>query len=122
MKAKNAPKNVIPIRRAKPPPAPPPEVWPIVVRLLHGSTVNKRGEEIHQIEFRQPYARDIKLRGNPVRITMEGEVAIEEKKMTAMIAALANLHAYAVDRLDPRDWNSCAFRIRMFFLPDPAAW
>jgi hypothetical protein len=123
MKAKNAPKNVIPIRRAKPPPpAPPPEVWPIVVKLLHAPVRNKRHEEVHQLEFRQPFARDIKLRGNPVRITYEGEIAFDEKKMTSMIAALSDIHVAWVDKLDPRDWVSCAFRLRGFFLPDPAAW
>jgi hypothetical protein len=116
-------KNVVPIRQTQPPPpAPPPEVWPVVVRLLHGSTFNKRGEEIHQLEFRRPFARDIKRHGNPVHINFECEVLIDEKKMGAMIAALSNLAAHSIDRLDPRDWNSCAFRLRNFFLPDPAAW
>jgi|HubBroStandDraft_3_1064219.scaffolds.fasta_scaffold127251_2 hypothetical protein len=116
-------KNVIPIRQTQPPPpAPPPEVWPIVVKLLHGSTVNRRGEEIHQLEFRQPFARDVKLRGNPIHISAEGEALIDEKKMSAMIAALSDLPAYSIDRLDPRDWNSCAYRLRAFFFPEPAAW
>lgn len=120
MKAKA---KVVPIRHTQPPPpAPPPEIWPIVVRLLHGPIPNKRGVEVHQLEFRQPFARDIKRHGNPVRINMDGEVLFDEPKMTSMIAALSDLHMASIGRLDARDWESCAFRIRGFFLPDPAAW
>jgi hypothetical protein len=116
-------KNVVPLRQPKqPPPAPPADAWPIVVRLLHGPARNKRGEEVHQLEFRQPFARDIKKHGNPVRINYDGDILFDEPKMTSMIAALSGLHVSSIERLDPRDWNSCAFRLRGFFLPDPAAW
>jgi hypothetical protein len=57
-----------------------------------------------------------------VRVNAEGEVIIEERKMTYMIAALCGILVPFIEDMDPRDWNSCAYRIRRFFLPDPAAW
>jgi len=27
-----------------------------------------------------------------------------------------------IEQMDTRDWNSVAYRLRRFFLPDPGAW
>ena len=42
--------------------------------------------------------------------------------MTYMIAAPSGVLPPFIEEMDPRDWNSCAYRLRRFFLPDPAAW
>jgi hypothetical protein len=42
--------------------------------------------------------------------------------MAAMVATLGGILTPEVERLDPRDFASCAFRLRGFFLPEPAAW
>ena len=39
--------------------------------------------------------------------------------MTLMMAALSGILPPFLERMDPRDWNSCAYRLRGFFLPDP---
>jgi hypothetical protein len=98
------------------------EQWPVVVKLLYKSIRNDRGETLQEISFREPRGGDIARYGNPVRINQEGEVVIEERKMHFIMSALAGNLPPLMEQLDPRDWNSCAYRLRSFFLPDPAAW
>ena len=74
------------------------------------------------LENREPRAGDINRYGNPIRVNQEGDVIIDERKMSYMIAALSGILPPFIDEMDPRDWNSCAYRLRRFFLPDPAAW
>ncbi len=103
------------------PPLPAPE-WPITVTLRHKPIRNNAGEEVKQVSMREPRAGDINRYGNPVRVNADGEIIIEERKMTYMIAALTNILPPFIEDMDTRDWNSCAYRIRGFFLPELAAW
>jgi hypothetical protein len=119
--------------RAPPPPQPEPvverppaedegETWPVVVKLLHRKGQNNKGEEIDKLEFREPTGGDINRCGIPVRVDQTGDVIIVPQAMTLMIAALSGLLSPKIEALDPRDWSSCAYRLRGFFLPDPSAW
>jgi hypothetical protein len=109
------------VKEAAPPPAPV-EEWPIKVKLLHKKIRNDRNDVIDEVAFRQPTGGDINRYGNPCRISYDGEVQIDEQKMTRIIAALAGILLPNIEQMDPRDWNSCAYRLRSFFLPDLAAW
>jgi Phage tail assembly chaperone proteins, E, or 41 or 14 len=100
----------------------PAEVWPIRINLLHKPTRNNKNEMIKELVLREPTGGDINRYGNPVRINQDGDVIIDERKMTFMISALSGVLLPFIEALDPRDWNSCAYRIRGFFLPEPAAW
>jgi hypothetical protein len=103
-------------------PAPAEHEWPITVALRHKPIRNNNGEEVKQVTMREPRAGDINRYGNPVRVNSDGEIVIEERKMTYMIAALTNILPPFIEDMDTRDWNSCAYRIRGFFLPELAAW
>ena len=119
------------VPRAAPPPhmedpPPPPEErsaadflkaekWPVVVKLLHKQITNNNGEMINQLEFRQPRGGDINRYGNPCRINQEGDVVIDERKMHYVMAALCGVLPPMLEAMDPRDWNSCAYRLRDFF-------
>jgi hypothetical protein len=108
-----------------PPPqeaSPPLETWPIRVKLLHKPVRNNHGELVHELVFREPTGGDINRYGNPCRINVDGEVVIDEQKMMRLIAALSGILPPFLDAMDPRDWNSCAYRLRSFFLPEVAAW
>jgi hypothetical protein len=96
--------------------------WPIIVKLLYKAIRNNRGEDVREVSLREPRAGDINRYGNPIRVNQDGDVIIDERKMTYMIAALTNILPPFIEEMDPRDWNSCAYRLRRFFLPDPAAW
>src|SRR5262245_42074348 len=103
-------------------PQEPAEVWPIKVRLLHRAIRDAKGNEIRELSFRQPSGGDINRIGMPVRVDSMGEVIIDERKMTYMMTALSGVMTPFLETMDPRDWSSCAYRLRSFFLPDPGAW
>jgi hypothetical protein len=99
------------------------DTWPIVVRLLYKPLVIPGTNQTYtEIAFREPRGGDINRYGNPCRINGEGEVLIEERKMHYIMAALSGILPPYLELLDPRDWNSCAYRLRHFFAPDPRAW
>ena len=101
---------------------PPTESWPVVVKLLHKPVRNNKNELVHELTFREPTGGEINRYGNPVRIDQAGDAIIDERKMTLIMAALSGVLSPLLDRMDPRDWNSCAYRLRNFFLPDFRAW
>jgi len=104
-------------------PAPPPvNPFPITVKLLYRPIEGNNREILKQLTFREPTGGDINRCGNPCRIDNDGNVIIDEKKMTLIMANLSGVLSPLLDRMDPRDWNSCAYRLRNFFLPDLAAW
>jgi hypothetical protein len=114
---------------AQPTPAPAPEpaprfveTWPIKVKLIHKAIRDNTGNEIRELSFRQPTGGDINRTGMPVRIDVSGDVLMDERKMTLMMTALTGVMTPFLEQMDPRDWSSCAYRLRNFFLPDPEAW
>lgn len=96
--------------------------WPITVQLLYKKIRNDKGEYIDALTFREPKASEINRIGNPTRMLWDGEIIIEERKMTFIMAALSGVLPPLLDEMDPRDWNSCALRLRKFFIPDLRAW
>jgi hypothetical protein len=96
--------------------------WPKVVKILHRKVANERGELVTEVRFREPRAADINRWGNPCRLSNEGEILMDERKMTYMISALSGLLPLTIELLDTRDWNSLAYRLRPFFLPELEAW
>lgn len=112
--------------KAVPPPqleAPPTPIsdedeWPLIVKLMHGTIVNDKGETLSAVSFRKPRAGDINRYGNPTRVNRDGDIVIDEVKMTYVMAALSGILPPFIEAMDTRDWNSCAYKLRGFFLPD----
>jgi hypothetical protein len=116
-----------PVIENEPPVAPAPdgpveETWPVKVRLLHKAIRGPKGEMVKELSFREPTGGDINRYGNPCFVDQNGDVVILDRKMTTMMAALSGVLQPFIEGMDPRDWNSCAYRLRGFFIPDPAAW
>lgn len=103
-------------------PAEPVETWPIKVRLMHKPIFGNQHQEVRELSFREPTAADINRHGNPCRFNQDGDMVIDERKMTMIMASLSGILSPFLERMDPRDWNSCAYRLRYFFLPDPKGW
>jgi|SRR5215831_5429189 len=103
-------------------PAAPIETWPITVKLLHKAIRDNQNQLIRELKFREPTGGDINRCGNPCRINLDGDVVIDERKMSLIMANLSGVLSPLLDVMDPRDWNSCAYRLRNFFLPEVAAW
>jgi hypothetical protein len=99
-----------------------PEVWPVTVELIYKPVRTEKGELLNKLVFREPRGVDINRTGNPTRMLWDGEIQIEERKMTHMLASLSGVSAQVIEQLDARDWNSCAYRLRRFFLPDLRGW
>jgi hypothetical protein len=113
------------------PPAPPQEPaeerdfresWPVTVKLRRPIVGMKKDELLHELTFREPTGRDINTCGNPVRIDSNGEIQVDEKKMTQMMGQLSGILPPLLQGMHPIDWNSCYYRLRPFFLPDPRSW
>ena len=120
--AQQPPIDVKPEPEAKPQEEVYREQWPITVKLLHKPVRNNKNDLVKELSFREPTGGDINRYGNPVRIDQNGDVLIDERKMTTIMAVLSGVLQPFLEGMDPRDWNSCAYRLRSFFLPDPAAW
>jgi Phage tail assembly chaperone proteins, E, or 41 or 14 len=96
--------------------------WPIRVKLLHKAVRNGKGDMVNELVFREPTGGDINRFGNPCRVDQYGEVIIDDRRMLPIIATLSGVLQPFLEAMDPRDYNSCAYRLRGFFLPNPAAW
>lgn len=98
------------------------ETWPIKVRLIHKPTRDAKNQPTSELSFREPTGKDINECGNPVRLDNNFEAIIDERKMSLMMSQLAGIHHPFIEALDPRDWNSCAYRLRGFFVPSMEGW
>jgi hypothetical protein len=105
--------------------------WPMVIKLLHKPIQKSRTEILNEITFREPSAMDIiRSGGNPCRIEVTevsgGRVIynpiIDDAKMFTLMANLSGLLEPQLQKMDPRDYNSCAYRLRSFFLPEQGVW
>ena len=112
------PPVVVPV----PPDAEKKETWPVKVKLLHKKVRNMKGEMVSELSFREPTGGDINRYGNPCIVDQYGDVVILDRKMMTMIAVLSGILQPFIEAMDPRDYNSCAYRLRGFFIPDPASW
>jgi hypothetical protein len=77
---------------------------------------------IKELTFREPTGGDINRCGNPCLVDSVGDVIIIERKMTQMMAQLSGVLEPFINAMDTRDWNSCAYRLRGFFIPNPESW
>jgi hypothetical protein len=105
--------------------------WPMVIKLLHKPIQKSRTEVLNEITFREPTAMDIiRCGGNPCRIEVTevsgGRViynpVIDDTRMLILMANLSGLIEPQLQKMDPRDYNSCAYRLRSFFLPEQGVW
>lgn len=104
-------------------PAIPQETWPVSVRLLHKEIRNNKGEMQTELHFREPTARDIAVAGgNPCKVNPDLTIDINDARMMTIMANLCGIMEPFLQTMDPRDYNSCAYRLRNFFLPEAAAW
>jgi hypothetical protein len=106
--------------------------WPMTIPLLHKAIETKpRGEPVKELTFREPTAGDIiRSGGNPCKVEIVemggGRVTwqplIDDAKMLRLMASLSGVIETYLQRMDPRDYSSCAHRLRRFFLPEQGIW
>jgi len=108
-----------------------PPIWPLVIELRH-KKIKAVDEIIEKLTLREPTAGDIaKTGGNPVRIEVTQidisglatfNIVIDDKKMMALISQLSGVLTMFIEKMDPRDYNSVAYRLRRFFIPEQGLW
>jgi len=83
---------------------------------------NGDGSDVTELKFREPTAGDIEMVGNPVILDLIGadlpKVNFDAKSMTHMMARLANVPPSTIRQMHPKDWNSAAWMLTNFFMPD----
>lgn len=84
--------------------------------------IQAHGDDVPVLNFRKPTARDILTIGNPVIFEPASDppkITHDERKMTAMLSALAGVPPSSILQLEPEDWVSAAWGVSPFFLPRP---
>jgi len=116
------------------PEAPPEPEWPLTIPLLHRSLETRNGAlkvKVTELTFREPTAGDLmRAGGNPCKVEIVemggGRVTwqpqIDDAKMMRLMAQLCGVHEPILQGMDPRDYASCAHRLRRFFLPEQGIW
>lgn len=113
----------------EPPPPPPPEETrpaddlPTEVRVELGRPIQTHmSPKTEFLVFREPTAMDIDAVGNPVSNDFSRGwpplPQIDSKKMTLMMARLANISPKSILEMRARDWSTCSLAVSIFFLPD----
>ena len=123
------------VQAEQPAPAPEPQKdqWPLVIKLMHKPVQKSANvtDTISELVFREPTAGDImRSGGNPVRVEVAqitgNEVVynfiIDDTKMIKLMANLSGVLEPFLQRMDSRDYNSCAHRLRRFFIAEQGMW
>ena len=98
------------------------ELSQIVIKLRKSIIAN--GDEVNELKFREPTAGDIERVGtNPVNIETVGEtnkmkVTFDTKAMSHMMSILAAVPPSTIKQMHPKDWNTAAWELAGFFMPD----
>jgi hypothetical protein len=88
---------------------------------LRTETIGPGGEPTKTLKLREPTAMDIERFGHPVLIDFTKavpQISFDEKKMTAMLAGLADVTPISIRKLHPKDWSTMAWAVAGFFMPD----
>jgi Phage tail assembly chaperone proteins, E, or 41 or 14 len=92
----------------------------VVIKLRKVIIAN--GDEVMELSFREPTAADIERTGNPVNVDMfatgDPKLTFEAKAMTQMMSLLAAVPPSTIRQMHPRDWNTAAWSLANFFIPD----
>jgi hypothetical protein len=79
------------------------------------------GDETSRLTFREPTGNDIEQVGNPVNMDFTHDppkVSFDSRMMTNMMARLATVPPSTIRQMHTRDWNTAAWNLAGFFMPD----
>ncbi len=92
------------------------------IKLDLRKSVIANGDETKVLIFREPTGADIELVGNPVNLDMMSgdtpKISFDAKAMTGMMARLAGVPPSTIRQMHPRDWNTAAWNLAPFFMPE----
>lgn len=94
----------------------------VPMKIVLRKPVMAHGEEVKELIFREPTGGDIAMCGNPVIIHMMGQsepkLLFDAQAMEAMMSRLAAVPPSTIKNMDSRDWESGAYLLSRFFMPD----
>jgi hypothetical protein len=94
---------------------------PIIIKLRN-KVPNGEGDDVDELKFREPTGADIERVGNPINIDMMSgdtpKVTFDTKIMTQMMSTLAAVPPSTIRKMHTRDWNTAAWSLTSFFMPD----
>jgi hypothetical protein len=96
---------------------------PSEVKVTLGRPISTHmGPKTEFLVFREPTAMDIDAVGNPIINDWSRgwppNPIIDAKRMTTMMARLANISPKSILEMRARDWSTCSLAVSIFFLPD----
>lgn len=93
---------------------------PLTINLRKPITAN--GDDVNSLTFREPTAADIERIGNPVNLDFFSgdtpKATFDTKIMTQMMSQLAMVPPSAIRMMHTRDWNTAAWSLAPFFMPE----
>ncbi len=93
---------------------------PMTINLRKSVVAN--GDEVNHLTFREPTAGDIEQIGNPVHLDFfsgdNPKATFDTKIMTKMMSQLAMVPPSTIRAMHPRDWNTAAWLLAPFFMPE----
>jgi hypothetical protein len=95
----------------------------VAVTMVLRKPVQANGEEVSELNFREPTGGDIeRCGGNPVNIDLFSgdtpKITFDAKMMTSMMSILAAVPPSTIRQLHTKDWNSISWQLVHFFTPD----
>jgi hypothetical protein len=105
------------------PAAPPPErpSGPVIIDLHKPVRAHDDPKKM-KLTLREPTVHDMQQVGVPWNLEFTSgrpqPVMADPIRVTAMLARLANVAPTTIEEMDTRDWNTAAWAIAHFFLPD----
>jgi hypothetical protein len=92
---------------------------PIYRHKLSKTLMSADGDELTELEFRQPTAGDLVRCGQPVKFKpwAPDDISFDATAMTDMMSALSAEPPYVLKQMDPRDWSMIAWNLASFFVP-----
>ena len=80
------------------------------------SPITAHGEELNEIELREPNGKDVREIGYPYQMNPDESVKLLAGVIAKYITRLGNIPPSAVDTMSPSDMNTAGWMVAGFFL------
>lgn len=86
------------------------------MKLELTTPITAHGEEINEIEIRDPTGKDVRELGYPYQLNPDDSVKLLSAVVCKYITRLGNIPPGAVDSMTPPDLNMAGWMVARFFL------
>ncbi|EKN6252616.1 TPA: phage tail assembly protein [Yersinia enterocolitica] len=86
------------------------------MKLTLTTPITAHGEEITEIEIRDPTGKDVRELGYPYQLNPDDSVKLLSAVVCKYITRLGNIPPSAVDSMSPPDLNMAGWMVARFFL------